>query len=54
MRASEISKRTRALMERPTGHGRWVHTGTPKQALDTALGLYLDDPTAWQLEPPKD
>jgi len=29
-------------------------TGTPKQALDTALGLYLNDPTAWQLEPPKD
>jgi hypothetical protein len=29
-------------------------TGTPTQALDTALGLYLNDPTAWQLEPPKD
>ena len=29
-------------------------TGTPKRALDTALGLYLNDPTAWQLEPPKD
>jgi hypothetical protein len=29
-------------------------TGTPEQALDTALGLYLKDPTAWQIDPPKD
>jgi len=29
-------------------------TGSPRQALDTALGLYLNDPTAWQTDPPKD
>ncbi len=29
-------------------------TGTPEQALDCACGLYLNDPTAWQNEPPKD
>jgi hypothetical protein len=28
-------------------------TGTPAQALDCALGLYLADPTAW-IKPPKD
>ncbi len=28
-------------------------TGTPEQALDCALGLYLADPTAW-INPPKD
>lgn len=28
-------------------------SGTPEQALDCALGLYLADPTAW-LNPPKD
>ncbi|MFC7754144.1 hypothetical protein [Tsukamurella soli] len=27
----------------PTGHT----TGTPEDALDTACGLYLNDPTAW-------
>jgi len=27
-------------------------TGTPEEALDTACGLYLNDPTAWT-EPPK-
>jgi hypothetical protein len=27
----------------PTGHT----AGTPEQALDTACGLYLGDPTAW-------
>ena len=34
----------------PTGR----FTGTPQQALDCALGLYLRDPTAWQAEPLKD
>jgi hypothetical protein len=29
-------------------------TGTPEQALDCACGLYLNDPTAWHNEPPKD
>jgi len=29
-------------------------TGSPEQALDCACGLYLNDPTAWQNEPPKD
>jgi hypothetical protein len=28
-------------------------SGTPEQALDCALGLYLSDPTAW-INPPKD
>ena len=28
-------------------------SGTPEQALDCALGLYLADPTAW-IKPPKD
>jgi len=28
-------------------------SGTPEQALDCALGLYLADPTAW-LKPPQD
>ena len=28
-------------------------SGTPEQALDTALGLYLADPRAW-IKPPKD
>lgn len=28
-------------------------SGTPAQALDCALGLYLADPTAW-IKPPKD
>lgn len=28
-------------------------SGTPEQALDYALGLYLADPTAW-IKPPKD
>lgn len=28
-------------------------SGTPQQALDCALGLYLADPSAW-LNPPKD
>ncbi len=32
-------------------------TGTPtctaEQALDCACGVYLNDPTAWQNEPPK-
>jgi hypothetical protein len=28
-------------------------TGTPRQALDTALGLYLNDPTAWHTETPE-
>ena len=27
----------------PTGYA----TGTPEEALDTACGLYLNDPTAW-------
>ena len=34
-----------------------LHTGTtagsPEDALDTACGLYLGDPTAW-ITPPKD
>jgi hypothetical protein len=34
----------------PTGS----FTGTPQQALDCALGLYLNNPTAWQIEPLKD
>lgn len=34
----------------PTG----AFTGTPHQALDCALGLYLNDPTAWHINPPKD
>ena len=34
----------------PTG----AFTGTPTQALDTALGLYLNDPTAWPINPPQD
>ena len=29
-------------------------TGTAEEALDCACGLYLNDPTAWQNEPPKD
>jgi hypothetical protein len=33
----------------PTGS----FTGTPEQALDCACGLYLNDPTAWPNEPPK-
>jgi len=32
----------------PTG----MSTGTPQEALDTACGLYLNDPSAW-LPPPK-
>jgi hypothetical protein len=28
--------------------------GTPQDALDCALGLYLADPTAWQINPPKE
>ncbi len=32
----------------PTG----ATAGTPEDALDTACGLYLDDPTAW-ITPPK-
>jgi hypothetical protein len=34
----------------PTG----AFTGTPTEALDTALGLYLNDPTAWPIKPPQD
>ena len=34
----------------PTG----AFTATPQQALDCALGLYLGDPTGWQINPPKD
>ena len=26
--------------------------GTPREALDCACGLYLDDPTAWLSQPP--
>lgn len=32
----------------PTG----LPTATPEDALDTACGLYLADPTAWTLTPP--
>lgn len=32
----------------PTG----FTAGTPEEALDTACGLYLNDPTAWVTEPP--
>jgi len=32
----------------PTGHP----SGTPEDALDTACGLYLRDPTAWTTPPP--
>lgn len=28
--------------------------GTPSEALDCALGLYLADPTTWQTTPPKE
>ena len=31
--------------------GGWA-SGTPEDALDTACGLYLGDPTAWQPDPP--
>ena len=31
----------------PTGQ----FAGTPEDALDTACGLYLNDPTAWQTHP---
>ena len=34
----------------PTG----AFTGTPTEALDTALGLFLNDPTAWPIKPPQD
>ena len=34
----------------PTG----AFTGPPPAALDCALGLYLNDPPAWQINPPKD
>ena len=30
--------------------GGW-HAGTPEDALDTACGLYLGDPTAWLPDP---
>ena len=29
-------------------------TATPQEALDCALGLYLNDPTAWQTDPQQD
>ncbi len=29
-------------------------TGSPIQALDTALGLYLNNPATWQIKPPQD
>ncbi|MGH3886759.1 MAG: hypothetical protein ACRDSZ_09350, partial [Pseudonocardiaceae bacterium] len=35
---------------RPTG----TPTGTSEQGLDCARGRYLNNPTAWQNEPPKD
>jgi len=31
----------------PTG----MSTGTPEEALDTACGLYLNDPSAWPTPP---
>ena len=34
----------------PTG----AFTAPPRQALDCALGLYLNDPAAWQTDPSKD
>ena len=34
----------------PTG----AFTGNPTEALDTALGLYLNAPTAWPIKPPQD
>jgi hypothetical protein len=46
----QASTETYAESRLPTG----AFTGTPREALDCALGLYLNDPSGWPIEPPKD
>lgn len=46
----QASTETYAETRLPTG----AYTGTPQQALDCALGLYLNDPTAWDTDPQQD
>ncbi len=46
----QASSQTYADTRLPTG--AW--TATPQEALDCALGLYLNDPTAWQTDPQQD
>ena len=46
----QASSETYADTRLPTG--AW--TATPQEALDCALGLYLNDPTTWQADPQQD
>lgn len=46
----QASTETYAEARLPNG----AFTATPREALDCALSRYLNDPTAWQINPPKD